>query len=55
MYDYYAFTVNEYSKEEVMVQFYLVQKETMKNNEQWYPYTAYEYNGEIYYLFCFCR
>lgn len=31
MYDYYAFTVNEYSKEEVMVQFYLVQK---RNNEK---------------------
>ena len=26
-----------------------VQKETMKNNGQWYQYTAYEYNGEIYY------
>ena len=25
------------------------EKETIKNNGQSYPYTAYEYNGEIYY------
>ena len=49
MYDYYTFPVNEYSKEEAMAEFCPVEKETMKNNGQWYPYTAYEYNGEIYY------
>ena len=49
MYDYYPFPVDKYSKEEAMAQFRSVQKYTEKNNGQWYPYTAYEYNGEIYF------
>lgn len=48
MYDYYTFPVDEYSKEDAMNQFSIVQKETTKANGQLYPYTAYEYNGEIY-------
>lgn len=48
MYDYYTFPVEEYSQEEAMAQFNLVEKETMKSNGNWYPYTAYEYNGEVY-------
>jgi hypothetical protein len=48
MYDYYTFPVDEYSKEDAMNQFFTVQKETTKANGQSYPYTAYEYNGEIY-------
>jgi hypothetical protein len=31
-----------------MAQFKPVTKETLKNNN-WYPYTAYEYDGETYY------
>jgi len=31
-----------------MSQFCPVQKETLKNNS-WYPYTAYEYDGETFY------
>ena len=30
-----------------MAQFRTVRKETLKNNF-WYPYTAYEYDGEIF-------
>ena len=31
-----------------MAQFKRVRKETLKNNS-WYPYTAYEYEGETFY------
>ena len=47
-YEYFFFPINEYSKEEAIDQFKTVRKETMKNNS-WYPYTAYEYDGEIFY------
>lgn len=47
-YDYIPFPTNEYTKEQVMAQFKRVTKETLKNNT-WYPYTAYEYDGETYY------
>lgn len=47
-YAYFFFPVNEYSKEQAMAQFRTVRKETLKNNS-WYPYTAYEYDGETFY------
>ena len=49
MYDYFSFSVDKYSKEEAMAQFRPVEKYTEKNNGQRYPYTAYEYDGELYY------
>lgn len=47
-YEYFFFPIDEYSKEEALAQFNEVQKETFKNNS-WYPYTAYEYEGEVFY------
>ena len=47
-YEYVFFPTDEYSKEDAMSQFCPVQKETLKNNS-WYPYTAYEYDGETFY------
>ena len=49
MYDYYPFPVDEFTKEEALAQFCPVQKETLKANNHWYTYTAYEYQGETYY------
>ena len=48
MYDYYPFPVDQYTKEEAMAQFREVRKDAIKNNH-WVNYTAYEYNGELYY------
>ena len=48
-YEYFFFPTDEYSKEEVIAQFSPVQKETLKNNNRWYSYTAYEYDGETFY------
>ena len=47
-YEYFFFPVDEYTKEQAMAQFKTVRKETLKNNS-WYPYTAYEYDGETFY------
>ena len=47
-YEYFFFPVDEYNKEQAMAQFRTVRKETLKNNS-WYPYTAYEYDGETFY------
>lgn len=47
MYDYYPFPTDKYTKESAMAQFCSVIRETMKNNGQWYEYTAYEFNEEI--------
>lgn len=47
-YEHFFFPVDEYSKEYAMAQFKAVRKETLKSNS-WYPYTAYEYNGETFY------
>ena len=49
IYDYYPFPTDRYTKESALVEFCPVTKETMKNNGQWYKYTAYEFRGEIYY------
>ena len=47
-YEYFFFPVDDYTKEQAMAQFRAVEKETLKNNS-WYPYTAYEYDGETFY------
>ncbi len=47
-YDYIPFPADEYTRESAMTQFTPVTKETLKNNN-WYSYTAYEYDGETYY------
>ena len=48
IYDYYPFPTDRYTKESALAEFCPVTKETMKNNRQWYKYTAYEFRGEIY-------
>ena len=49
-YDFYYFNENEASsKAEAMSKFTAVTKYTKKNNGEWYPYTAYEFDGKIYY------
>ena len=47
-YEHFFFPVEEYSKEQAIAQFKTVEKETYKNNS-WYPYIAYEYDGETFY------
>ena len=47
-YDYLFFPINKFSKEEALDQFQPVEKFTEKNNNI-YPYTAYEYDGNTYY------
>lgn len=47
-YEHFFFPVDEYSKESAISQFAEVQRETLKNNN-WYTYTAYEYDGEVFY------
>ena len=49
IYDYYPFPTDRYTKESALAEFCPVTKETMKNNGQWYKYTAYEFRGETYY------
>ena len=49
IYDYYPFPTDRYTKEIALAEFCPVTKETMKNNGQWYKYTACEFRGEIYY------
>ena len=48
IYDYYPFPTDRYTKESALAEFCPVTKETMKNNGQWYKYTACEFRGEIY-------
>lgn len=47
-YEHFFFPIDEFSKDEAMNQFEEVKKETLKNNN-WYPYTAYVYEGESFY------
>ena len=47
-YDYFVFPASEYSKFEAMDSFIKITKETLKANNHWYPYTAYEYRGTSY-------
>lgn len=48
-YEHFFFPVDIYSKEDAIAQFHQVRKETLKSNNHWYPYTAYEYDGETFY------
>ncbi len=48
-YEHFFFPTDEYSKEDALEQFSKVPKETLKSNNRWYPYTAYEYDGETFY------
>lgn len=47
-YGYFFFSVECFSKEDAISQFKPIQKETLKNGS-WYPYIAYEYDGEVFY------
>ncbi|MCD8336247.1 MAG: hypothetical protein LUD18_03055 [Lachnospiraceae bacterium] len=49
IYDYYAFPTDKFTKEEAQAQFTPVKKETLKNNNRWYEYTAYDIQGTTYY------
>jgi len=49
IYDYFPFPTDKYSKEDALNQFIPVQRETMKNKGNGYPFTAYEFQGEEYY------
>ena len=40
-----------YTKDEAIAEFRPVEKETLKANNRWYPYTAYEYDGVQYHDF----
>lgn len=48
-YEHFFFPIDTYSEEAAMAQFAPVQKETLKSNNRWYTYTAYEYDNEIFY------
>ena len=50
MYDYIPFPVERFSKEEAEKQFVPVEKRTVKNNGESYPYIAYEYDNSTYYV-----
>ena len=47
-YDYFVFPADEFSQSDAMATFQEVQKMTLKANNHWYPYTAYEYCGTAY-------
>lgn len=47
-YDYFIFPTDKCSKEEAIAAFVPVEKWTEKNGHT-VPYTAYEYNGELFY------
>lgn len=47
-YENFFFPSDEYSKEDAIAQFHTVQRETLKDNNRWYSYTAYEYDGETF-------
>ena len=44
-YDYFVFPADEFSEYEAMNTFAKITKETLKANNRWYSYTAYEYRG----------
>ncbi len=48
-YDYIPFPVDKFSKAQAMAAFKKVTRYTTKSNGKDYPYTAYEYDGEVYY------
>ena len=48
-YDYFVFPADEFSEYQAMSTFEPITKETLKANNHWYSYTAYEYRGLSYY------
>ena len=52
-YEHFFFPVDKFTPEDALAQFQKVQKQTLKNNS-WYPYTAYEYDGEVFYSIQYC-
>ena len=44
----FSFPVSKYSKDDVIAEFKEVKGETLKANNRWYEYTAYEFNGNRY-------
>ena len=50
-YEHFFFPIDEFTEDEALAQFQKIQKQTFKNNS-WYPYTVYEYDGEV---FCFIQ
>jgi hypothetical protein len=51
LYTHFAFPVEEFTKEQVMAQFVQVTKYTDSGSGgRMHPYTAYEFNGETFYL-----
>ena len=47
-YDYFVFPADEFSQHDAMNTFEQVTRETLKANNHWYSYTAYEYRGTSY-------
>ena len=47
-YDYFVFPADEVSEYEAIGMFEEITKETLKPNNHWYSYTAYEYRGLSY-------
>ena len=47
-YDYFVFPADEFSEYDAMGTFTEITKETLKANNHWYSYTAYEYRGTSY-------
>ncbi len=47
-YDYFVFPADEFSEYDARGLFEEITKETLKANNHWYSYTAYEYRGTAY-------
>ena len=47
-YDYFVFPADEFCQYDAMSTFVEFTKETLKPNNHWYSYTAYEYQGTSY-------
>ena len=47
-YDYFVFPADEFGEYDARSLFEEVTKETLKANNHWYTYTAYEYRGTAY-------
>ena len=47
-YEDFFFPADKYTRDSAMESFRRVKKDTLKNNH-WYTYTAFEYEGEVFY------
>ncbi len=47
-FDYFVLPADEFSESEARSTFVEITKETLKPNNRWYSYTAYEYRGTAY-------